>query len=89
MTVLTITLEPPLSDFVDDLVATGRYESINDAVADALLRLRSETAYETPEYTAWLKSEVQKGLADIEAGRIVDYDPQAILAEARRRNSER
>lgn len=88
MTVLTITLEPPLADFIDDLVATGRYESAEDAVTGALLKLQSEVAFETPEYMAWLKGEVQKGLDDIAAGHVVDLDMDEIYREALARSGQ-
>jgi Arc/MetJ-type ribon-helix-helix transcriptional regulator len=37
---MTINLALDLASFVEDAVRTGRYESANDVVSDALIRLR-------------------------------------------------
>ena len=84
MTVLNVKIEPPLSDFIEGLVKEGRYPSADAAVAD-LIAERAVMEAETPEYTAWHKAEIQKGEDDIKAGRVVDWDPDAIMREVERR----
>ena len=87
---LTVKIAPPLSDYIEGLVASGEYASADEAVAGLLGgRVGAEAEYESPEFTAWLRREVQKGLDDIDAGRVVDWDPDDIMREVERRHAER
>lgn len=87
MTVLTVKIKSPLADEIERLVKDGVYPDADEAVAGILGDALSEP--ESPEYVAWLKAELQKGIDDIEAGRIVDWDPDAIKREVERRHRER
>lgn len=84
MTVLNVKIPSPLADYVEELVEQGRYPTAEDAVADALTRLQVEEP-ETLEFRVWLRAEVRKGIDDIEAGRVVDWDRDAIMREVDRR----
>jgi Arc/MetJ-type ribon-helix-helix transcriptional regulator len=81
---LTVRIVPPLADCVEDLVAKGRYGSVEEAVNDALMRLQDEYL-ETPEQTAALKLRVQQAMGEITAGEVVDWDPDEIMREVDRR----
>lgn len=60
---MNIELPPEASQFVEDLVAFGRYQSANEAVAHAveLLMARHE-----------LGRDIQKGVEELEAGRGIE-----------------
>lgn len=82
---LTIKIPPPLADYVEDLVAQGRYGSIDDAISDAVSRLKSENDFtEAFEPSEALRLRLQQATADIEAGDFVDWDPDEIMREVER-----
>ena len=83
MTVMTIDLKPEFAAFLEKEVEDGRYESLDAAIEEAVLQLLPED--ESPEYTAWLLAELQKGLDDVAAGRLVEWNPDEIMQEVERR----
>jgi antitoxin ParD1/3/4 len=79
---LTVTITPEMADRIKEAVATGQYASASEVVRDALQewelsRQRRERALDE------LRAEIEKGLADIEAGRLVDLDAEEIIAQGR------
>lgn len=59
--------------FIDDQVATGRFGNASDVVR-AGLRLLEDHEAELERRRQWLAAELEKGRADIEAGRYVEFD---------------
>ena len=80
---LTVTITPEMAERIKDAVATGQYASASEVVRDALeewelSRQRRERALDE------LRAEIAKGLADIEAGHLVDLDAEEIITQGRR-----
>jgi len=76
---LTITLPAEMAAVVKDAVAVGDYASGSEVVR-AALRLQ--------EFAA-LKSDIDKGLADVAAGRMKDYDATRIVERGRKLLADR
>ena len=85
---ITVKITPPLADYVEDLVARGRYDSVEDAVADALSRLQ-DAYVETPEELEALKKRLQVARDEIAAGEFVAWDPDELMREVDRRLASR
>lgn len=66
---ITVTLDPEIEDFVRAEVERGPFNSASDYVED-LLRERRE--YELAKRE--LDAELQKGIDDIEAGRVMSLE---------------
>lgn len=87
---LTVKIRPPLADYVEDLVAQGRYPSVDDAIIDAVSRLKSENDYaESLEVSEALKLRLRQAVAELEAGDVVDWDPDAIMQEVERQLAQK
>jgi antitoxin ParD1/3/4 len=64
----TIHLTPEIDDFVERMVATGRYDSPSDVVSDALTLLEDrETAVAARR--AKIERRIEEGLSDLDSGR--------------------
>ncbi|HKG82320.1 MAG: type II toxin-antitoxin system ParD family antitoxin [Microvirga sp.] len=69
----TYTIRPDLEAFVDQLVASGRYERPEDAIAEGLELLKDqELAREGRR--AELSAKIEEGMEDIRAGRVHDAE---------------
>jgi len=73
-----------MAALLKDAVQTGDYASTSEVVREAVRDWRSKRALALNEL-AKLKAEIDQGLADIDAGRLVDLDPDRIISEGRRR----
>ena len=63
-------------------VKAGEYASISEAIRDALRRWELERQMQQAELEH-LRREIQKGIDDIEAGRVVEWDPEAMKQRLR------
>lgn len=79
MSKVEIELPPVLAEFLERQVEAGVYNSVTDAVEDAV---RREYEGEGVRLEA-LRSALAPGLADIEAGRTRELSLDDILASAR------
>lgn len=79
MATMNVDLPKPMLDFVDDMVAEGRYASSSEVVGAALRLLRDEQATRREE-TAVLRRAVGLGLDDAAAGRFSDRSVLEIAA---------
>ncbi|EUB97615.1 hypothetical protein PMI07_000175 [Rhizobium sp. CF080] len=75
---ITVTLEPDIEDFVRDQTERGSFTSSGEYI-ETVLRER----YERERARERLDAELQKGLDDVRAGRLVPIDEA--FAEVRRR----
>jgi putative addiction module CopG family antidote len=85
---LTIRITSQMAERIREAVASGQYRSPSELIRDALQewelsRARREQALRE------LRAEIEKGLADYEAGRVTDFDAEEIIREARGRSSRR
>jgi antitoxin ParD1/3/4 len=66
---ITVTLEPDLGDFVRDQVESGSFASPGDYVEDLVRR-----TLERDQARKKLEAELQEGIDDIEAGRMMPIE---------------
>lgn len=77
---MNVSLTPELEQFIANKVATGRYGSASEVVRAAL-----RTFEEEEKWASYAREKVAKGIADMEADRIVDGE----TAMTRIRNAAR
>ena len=85
---LTITMPPELAAVVKDAVETGDYASSSEVIRAALRDWKVKRALQIEELAA-LKSDIDKGLADVAAGRVKDFDAGGIIARGRKLLADR
>jgi antitoxin ParD1/3/4 len=79
---LTITLPREMVVALRGAVASGDYASTSEVVRAALRDWTSMRTQRREELES-LKADIEKGLADVAAGRLVDFDREAIIARGR------
>lgn len=85
---LTVTMSPELAAVVKQAVETGDYASTSEVIRAALRDWKLKRALQIEELAA-LKADINKGLADLAAGRVKDFDADAIIARGRRLLADR
>lgn len=87
-TTLNVSLTPDLSRFVENRVRSGKYQSANEVVREALRLLegRDHTPVASVEE---LKREIEAGLAQLRRGKGVDGEAFFRRVAARRRSTAR
>jgi antitoxin ParD1/3/4 len=79
---MNVSLTPELEEIVDQKVKSGLYNSASEVVREGLRLLQQRDEMREAKLDA-LRAEIQKGIDDLEAGRI--YDGPATMAEFRER----
>ena len=85
---LTVTLPTEMAGRVMDAVASGDYASPSE-VLQAALRAWTISRAAGDEELASLKADIADGLADLEAGRVEDFDADRIAALGRQLLADR
>jgi antitoxin ParD1/3/4 len=80
---LTITLPHDMVAVVRDAVERGDYASTSEVVREALRDWKMKRALQLKELEA-LKADIEKGLADLAAGRVEDFDAARIVKRGRK-----
>jgi antitoxin ParD1/3/4 len=80
---LTVTLPSDMAAVVKDAVADGDYASSSEVVREALRDWKMKRALQIEELAA-LKADIDKGLADVAAGRVKKFDAKSIVARGRK-----
>ena len=80
---MNVSLTPELETFVRGLVETGRYNSSSEVVREALRLIEEREQLRRIKFDA-LRSEIQKGIDDLEAGRVIEWDAEAAKERLRR-----
>jgi antitoxin ParD1/3/4 len=80
---LTITLPSDMAAVVKSAVADGDYASSSEVVREALRDWKMKRALQLREL-AELKADIDKGLADVAAGRLKKFDADSIIARGRK-----
>lgn len=81
---LSITLTADVALAVRDAVDAGEYDAASAVVSDALRDWRQKRSVRET-----LRADVQVGMADLEAGRVEDFDADRIIAKGSRKRSAR
>ena len=77
---MVISLHPELEQFISHLVNKGQFKSPEAAVAEAILRMK-----EREEKLDWLRTELQKGLDELDRGEGTPWDVEEIKAKLRQK----
>ena len=80
---LTITLPADMAAVIKGAVAEGDYASASEVVRAALRDWKMKRALQLQELAA-LKTDIDKGLADVAAGRIKDFDAESVIERGRK-----
>lgn len=80
---LTITLPSDMAAVVKGAVSGGDYASTSEVVREALREWKMKRALQLQELAA-LKADIDKGLADVAAGRVKDFDADRIIKRGRK-----
>ena len=80
---LTITLPTDMAAVVKNAVAEGDYASASEVVREAIRDWKMKRALKLQEL-AVLKADIDKGLADVAAGRVKNFDARNIIARGRK-----
>ena len=70
-TSLNVSLTPELDKFVQDRVATGRYQTASEVIREGL-RLLEQQEQERETVLSALKSKLKRGASQAERGEVVD-----------------
>ncbi|WP_263357335.1 type II toxin-antitoxin system ParD family antitoxin [Acidicapsa ligni] len=85
---MTITLPAEMANLVKDAVDEGNYASSSEVVREALRDWKMKRELQLQKIAA-LKSEIDRGLADVVAGRIAEFDAERIMERGRKLLAER
>ena len=77
---ITITLTSDMAEAVRAAVSGGGYASSSEIVREALREWRHKRALREREL-AERRIDIRRGLEDVEAGRVKDFDPERIIQE--------
>ena len=80
---LTITLPAEMSAVIKDAVKTGDYASTSEVVRETVRDWKMKRALQLQELVG-LKAEIDKGLADVAAGRLKKFDARHIAERGRK-----
>ena len=80
---LTITLPGDMAAVVKNAVAGGDYASASEVVRAALRDWKMKRALQIEEL-AGLKADIDRGLADVAAGRVKEFDAKRIISRGRK-----
>ena len=80
---MTVTMSADMAAVVRAAVDGGDYAASSEVVRDALRDWKIKRAVQVQELAA-LKSDIDKGLADVAAGRVRDFDATKIIERGRR-----
>jgi len=80
---LTVALPAELAAQVRSAVEAGEYASSSEVVRAALRDWTHKRALQLQELAA-LKADIDKGLADVAAGRVHDFDADRIVERGRK-----
>jgi antitoxin ParD1/3/4 len=84
---ITITLTPEMAQAVRGAVEEGEYASSSEIIREALSDWRNKRALQQ-QALAEMRAQIQEGLADIEAGRVSDFDAERIIRRGEERSDE-
>jgi antitoxin ParD1/3/4 len=85
---LTITLPTDMASIVRGAVDDGDYVSTSEVIRAALRDWKLKRALQLQELAA-LKADIDKGLADVSAGRIKAFDSAAVIERGRKQLAAR
>ncbi|HEY3778621.1 MAG TPA: type II toxin-antitoxin system ParD family antitoxin [Rhizomicrobium sp.] len=80
---LTVTLPTEMAAVIRSAVETGDYASTSEVVREAVRDWKTKRALQLQELAA-LKADIDKGLADVAAGRVRKFDAARIIERGKK-----
>jgi len=80
---MTITMPSEMASVVQAVVDSGDYATVSEVIREAVREWRAKRVSQQQELRA-LKNDIQKGLADLEAGRLKGFDVDRVAARGRK-----
>lgn len=80
---MTITMPSEMASVVQAVVDSGDYATVSEVIREAVREWQAKRVSQQQQLRA-LKNDIQKGLADLEAGRLKDFDVDRITARGRK-----
>jgi antitoxin ParD1/3/4 len=80
---LTVTMPAEMAALIKEAVAGGDYASTSEVIREAMRDWKTKRALQLQEFAA-LKADLDKGLADLLAGKTTEFDPARIIERGRR-----
>jgi antitoxin ParD1/3/4 len=85
---MTITLTDDQAQTIKAAVAKGDYASQSEVIREALRDWELNQSFRK-QALAELKGEIDKGIADVNAGRVSDFNAESIIQQGKRRLAAR
>jgi antitoxin ParD1/3/4 len=83
---LTITLPPEMAEAVRGAISAGEYASSSEVIREALRDWRHKRALQQRELEE-LRTRIQRGIDDLDAGRVQDFDPERSIQKGQQRST--
>ena len=80
---LTVTMPTEMAALIKAAVKEGDYASTSEVIREALRDWNVKRSLKLDELEA-LRADIDKGLADLSAGRVTDFDMDKIIERGRR-----
>src|ERR1700693_912719 len=80
---LTITLPTDMAAVIKSAVANGDYASTSEVIREAVRDWKMKRGIRVQEFASF-NADIDKGLADVVAGRVKDFDADTIIARGRK-----
>ncbi|MCY7305089.1 MAG: ribbon-helix-helix domain-containing protein [Rhodoferax sp.] len=80
---LTVTMPTDMAALIKDAVAGGGYASSSEVIREAMRDWKVKRALQIQEFAS-LKADLDKGLADLAAGRTKDFDLKRVVKRGRK-----
>ena len=80
---LTVTMPAELAAMIRSAVEEGEYASTSEVIRESLRDWKLKRALRLQEFAA-LKADIDKGLADVAAGRLIEFDADKIIERGRK-----
>ena len=77
---MNISLTKRHEEFVEELLNSGHYANKSEVIRAGLRLLESQTKFDLH-----IQAGINRGLADLEAGRVSDFDAEELKSEGRRK----
>ncbi|MCF6300268.1 MAG: type II toxin-antitoxin system ParD family antitoxin [Proteobacteria bacterium] len=81
---MNISLTPILENYLKQKVKSGMYHSTSEVVREALRLLENQDAMRSMKLNT-LRNDIQAGIRSLDNGEGIEFNPEEIKTEARRR----
>lgn len=85
---MTVTLPAEMAAVVKNAVEAGDYASSSEVVREALRDWKTKRVLQLQELAA-LKTDIDRGLSDVAAGRVQEFDAARIIERGRKLLADR